>query len=486
MDQRVWLSIGFDWTGMGAHMNRILQSIVMGVCLLVFAAVVQAQTESVGTNASETAAYGTASQGFGPYPWSALGITASASVTPGTLDVQTGGSTSFDLPSGTVTPGESFVPGSTVLDLGYTPGFKGSSISGAPAASGNLSSDFVYNLGPLGSGTVPLVNRTVDVLGLGTANLNSSLNNGLGVASLSQSTATAPVGLTLSAQAQVCFIGCVTVASASITFAVQGQTSQNVIATPTVTYGDLVWESTTQTYSTSDTFTFVAGAGGNIANKFLDPSTQGLSLSNGETFYYNFLPVVEVNMPVVNTAEVAVPASITASYNILGFGGSETWPLGNLYSLTTGGGFDFNPTFNGSEFYSIPLTYESNPNCFPGEVCAPFYNVGPGGSTTTNGGGTVPGGSGPDGCGDILVDCGLTVPNGPSTPDGYSNTPPILPNPKFDPNDPCQGAVVPAGGSCQTTFNQTPLTPTPEPEGIALLGIGLLGLAIMSRRRVCL
>jgi hypothetical protein len=467
----------------GVHMSRILRSVVAGICLLIFAAAAHAQTEVVGTSASETAAFGTAGQTFGPFPWSALGITASASVTPGTLDVQTGGSTSFNLPSGAVTPGESFVPGSTVLDLGYTPGFKGSSISGAPAASGTLSSAFQYNLGPLGSGTVPLVNATVPVLGLGTANVNTDLDNGLGVAALSQATGTAPAGLTLNAQAQVCFIVCATVASASISFDVSGQTSQNVIATPTVTYGDYVWESKTQTWSSSAVF--VPGAAGEIANVFTDPS--GLGLTNGQTFYFNFLPAVQVNMPVVNTAEVAVPASITASYDIFGFGGSETWPLGNLYSLSTGGSFDFNPTFNGSEFYSIPLVYENNPNCLPGEVCSPFFNVGPGGPTTTNGGGTVPGGSGPDGCGSILLDCNINVPDNPPTPDGYSNTPPILPGPTFNSPDPCEpaGVALPPGATCNTIVNQTTGIPTPEPGGVALLGLGLVGLAIMSRRRLC-
>jgi hypothetical protein len=190
-------------------------------------------------------------------------------------------------------------------------------------------------------------------------------------------------------------------------------------------------------------------------------------------------------MPVFNSAEVSVPASITASYDIFGGGGSETWPLGNLYSLTTGGGFDFDPTFNGSEFYSIPLLYESNPNCLPGEVCAPFYNVGPGGSTTTTGGGTVPGDSGPDGCGGILVGCNLNVP-GSTTSDGYSNTPPGLPPPMFNPNDPCEpaGVALPPGATCTTTLTQTPGIPAPEPNEVSLLAAGIVCLAIAARRRL--
>jgi hypothetical protein len=471
----------------GVYMNRILRSIVMGVCLLVFAAAAHAQTVSVGTSASETAAYGSAGQSFGPWPWSALGVTASSSVSPGTLDVQTNGSTVFNLPTGTVTSGESFVPGSTVLDLGYNPGFTKSSISAAPTASSNLNANLVYNLGPFGSGTDNLLNVTTPVLGLGTANINGGLNNGIGISSLSQTTTGASGGLTLSAQAQACFIVCVTVASVSASFDVSAQTSQTVIATPTVTYGDLVWESTSQTYSASDSPVFVPGIAGNILNTFTAPSAS-LGLTNGETFYYNFLPVVEVNMPVDNTAEVAVPASITASYDVLGVSGSETWPLGNLYSYTTGGSFDFDPNFYAGNFYSVPLVYGA-PSCPAfGIACFPAtYTVpGGGGNPVSNPSGGVPNDMGPDGCGITYIGCNINVPNGPGT---TGNPPPSTdPGPSFtNPTDPCEpaGVALPADYTCNTTFNQTPIPPTPEPSGVALLAVGLVGLAIISRRRLC-
>ena len=468
----------------GVHMNRILQGVVMGVCLLVFGAVAHAQTVDVGTSASETAAYGSAGQNFGPWPWSALGVTASSSVSPGTLDVQTGGQTAFNLPSGTVTSGESFVPGSTVLNLGYNPGFTGSSISGAPAASSNLNSNFVYNLGPFGSGTVNLLNVTTPVVGLGTANINTDLNNGIGVAALNQTTTGASGGITLSAQAQACFIVCVTVASVSASFDVSAQTSQNVIANPIVTYGDYVWESTSQTWSSSAVF--VPGGGGNIANTFTAPPAS-LGLTSGETFYYNFLPAVQVIMPVDNIAEVGVPASITASYDVLGVSGSDSWSLGDLYSYTTGGGFVFDPTFYGSNFYSVPLVYEAE-NCqFLAACFGPTYTVpGGGGNPVTNPNGGVPGDMGPDGCGITIIGCNINVPNGPGT---TGNPPPSMdPGPMFNnPTDPCEpaGVALPPGYTCNTTFNQNPIPSTPEPEGIALLSIGLVGLAIMSRRRLC-
>ena len=99
---------------------------------------------TVDTTASATASYSTYSQTAGPFPWSDLGIDATASVSAGSLNVATGGSTSYALAT-TITGGETFTPGSTMLQLGYTPGWTGS-LSGA--ANGDLNSKFVYNIGP--------------------------------------------------------------------------------------------------------------------------------------------------------------------------------------------------------------------------------------------------------------------------------------------------------------------------------------------------
>lgn len=157
---------------------------------------------TVDTTASAVANYSTYSQTAGPFPWSDLGITASASISAGTLNVATGGSTSYALQT-TVTGGETFTPGSTTLQLGYTPGWTGS-LSGA--ATGNLNSKFVYNIGPIsGSSTlfnVPLSGPSVN------ANLSSSLNAGLGVPVVSSQSANGvgiSTGFTVSAQAFVRF-----------------------------------------------------------------------------------------------------------------------------------------------------------------------------------------------------------------------------------------------------------------------------------------
>lgn len=444
------------------------------------AVVANGQTVDVGTGASETATYGTTTQNAGPFPWSDLGITASASITPGVLNVATGGSTAFKLDT-TVSSGESFVAGSTVLNLGYNPGFTGT-FSSAPAANGNLASNFVYNIGPF-SGSDSLLNVPLAVPGATTGHLASSLDNGLGLVTNSQDVSGPGISAGFDVKAQACFIGCVTLASASVSFNVGSEIKQNIVAAPVVTYGDLVWESTSATYSASDHFTFVAGIGGNISNTFTAPPGS-LGLTSGETFYYNFLPVVKVDMPVINSAEVDVPASITASYDILGAGGSETWPLGDLYSLNGSGTFDFNPTFNGSNFYSIPLEYEAA-SCPPAGIACfgATYTTpsGGGGSTVNTPGSGVPGDSGP--CGATIIDCNVNVPTLPGAPGGYgnSNLGPLFPGG----SGPVCGAVGTVyAGECVNKVTQTPTTPTPEPGSMALLGMGLLGLGLLTLRRL--
>ena len=476
-------------------MSKTLASITTVFCVLLFATAASAQSENVGTGASATATYGSVSQSFGPFPWNDFGIEASANVGQGVLNVTTGGATTFNLPAGSVTPSEFFTPGVTTLNLGYTPNWTGS-FSAAPAATGNLNSSFVYNLGPLGSGSDTILNVSVPVLGLGTGHVGSSLNTPIVSPPViaSQTTSTFPVGFGVTAKAQVCFIVCATVASASLSFNVSAQTSQTVIATPTVTYGDLVWESLTPTYSASDTFSFVTGMptghgnSGNIANVF-EGLTGGLTPASGQTIYYNFLPVVELDMPVVNSAQVAVPASITASYEIFGAGSSETFPLGDLYELSTGATeFDFNPTFNGNEFYSIPLIYTETCAaiaCFPPTYETPSAGSGIPSITMTTGGGTVPSGTGPDGC-LTLVGCDLNIPSGEGIPTGYGINPQGG-GPFPNPNDPCEpvGVALPPGYTCQGNVTTMGPGPTPEPGTFVLWGIGLLGLGMLTRRKLC-
>src|SRR5580692_11056809 len=101
---------------------------------------------TVGTSAAATATYGSVGESAGPFPWSDLGITASASVSGGGLSVATGGSTSYSFLS-SLTGGESFTPGATSVNLGYTPGWTGS-IATLGAANGDFNSALEWNIGP--------------------------------------------------------------------------------------------------------------------------------------------------------------------------------------------------------------------------------------------------------------------------------------------------------------------------------------------------
>jgi len=438
-----------------------------------------AQTVNVGTNASETATYGTTTQTGGPFPWSDLGITATASVSPGVLNLTTGGGTAFTLNS-TVTGGESFVPGSTVLNVGYTPGWNGS-FNSTPPANGSVNSQFVYNIGPI-SGSQNLLNVPLSISSA-SGDLGSSLNNG--TPTFTSPTAGGPsVSQGLGLQAQTCVIECVTIASASLNFTVGTQVQQTITTAPTVTYGDLVWESTTPSYSSSDLVLPITGSAGNVQTPFLNPQVALPGLTNGQTFYYNILPFVELDMPVTNSASVSLPASITASYDILGVAtGSKSFPLGDLYSLNTGDeDFDFNPTFYSNQFYSVPLEFST---CQPGAiVCFSHYETPSGGGPLVgvlDGGG--PSDSGP--CGVDLVGCDLSVMGGAGSTTGYGvpNLGPLFPG---DPStsDICAPAGTAFAGDCVNSVSLTP-APTPEPSSLSLLGIGLFVLATLKRRKLC-
>lgn len=451
--------------------TMLRRSLPLALCLLLFGLPAKAQMESVGTSSGAVAVYGLTSQNAGPFPWSDLGITASASVTPGVLNVNTGGSTSFNLPAGTVTGSEAFIPGVTTLNLGYTPSWTGG-FNSTPPAFGNFNSQFVYNIGPF-SGSRPILNVPLSIPSM-NGNLGPNLNfNAPNVASQVASGPGVSVGVGL--QAQACFIVCVTVASASLNFNVGTQISQTVLAQPNVTYGDLVWYSTSQTFSAADKPFFVAGGGGTIANVFDSGSAADKAsfatlgpLTLGEKIYYNFLPAIQLAMPVVNEAAVSVPASITASWNIFGFGGSQKWPLGNLYVLPTGPeSFNYDANFYGTNFYSVPIDVSE----FCGAACFQTFQTPASGTPV----GTIfdpglPGNTPP------VVN--INNPGEPPSGYGIPNMGPLFPN---DPGS--NGACPPAGVAmpCATQI-VTQFGPTPEPGTLLLLGSALAALGAAKRK----
>jgi hypothetical protein len=412
----------------------------------------------VTTDASASATYPIFSQSAGPFPWSDLGVSASALVTAGGLSASVGGSTSYTFNT-TLTGGSFVLPSSTTFDLGYNPSAWSGSIGASSA--GAVNSNFSYNIGPFnGSYTIANANVSTGVAG----NLAAALNGG--GPGLGTGTNAAPLGglsLTLSATAGPCPV-CATVASVTASMNVGAQLNQAVTWAPTVTYGDYVWYSATQTYSAADDPVFVAGSSDQVQNTA--PNVPS-SLQHDGTLYLNILPAVQLTMPIGNSADVAVPATFSISGDIFGGSFGQSFPLGDLYDLQTGvESFDFDAAWFGGEFYSIPLTAGDCSVFFAG--CE--YQIPLGGSL----------GEGSDGIPLDMLPTGFTGgpwPDGVSGP-GTSNLGNLFPN------GACPVGESPGGPDCIT--NVSVLTGTagvPEPNDLVLMITGFLGLGIALRRR---
>ena len=451
-----------------------------------FAGVTGAQTVNVSTDSSFNANYIGTTQKGGPFPWTDLGITADATVAPGTLDVATGGSSSFTLSNAPVAG--QVLGYNTKFDVSYSSAWTGSLTAGA--ASGNVNSSLVYNIGPL-SGSDSLLNLPVSAGSTSTANLSGALNAGAGTTVSASGSGSGPsANPTYTLNAQACAVLCVTLASASVGVNIGTQISQTVSATPTVTYGDLVWASTSPKYSSTSAYQgFIPSSGGTIVNNLGNISNvaNALGIAPGQTFYYNMLPEVEVQMQLSGQAQLNLPTSITASYSVFGIGGSTDIPLGDLYQLDTGSetaGVD--ATFHNSEYYSIPLVYDGCPS---GATSCDGAQATVSGTFTGQlaklGNGDLP----PDGsCGGNYVDCTLTVSSGQGSIGGYGtqyNLGPLIPG------DPSGGNVCapqgsPNAGSCinQVTLKHQITAPEIDASSAASCLTLLLGtLATLRGRR---
>jgi hypothetical protein len=453
---------------------------ISGLAFAGLATAAMGQSIDVGTGSTLSVSYGSAMQTAGPAPWSDLGVTATATIAPGELDIATGGATSYVF-TNAPSAGQQVGVG-TAFNLDYAPGWTGSLVQGS--ASGSVSSSLVYSIGPI-NGSASLLNVGASSSSSPAVDLGASLNAPAGAPVGTAASGTGPgvtTGYTLSASG--CVVVCVTIASASLGVTIGTQVQQNATVTPTATYGDLVWISTSplSKYTASDPQAFIAGTGGSIANPI--GNLASLGLTNGQTFTYNILPVVQLDLSVSSQAQLSLPASLTASYNVLGVGGSESVPLGNLYTLSTGPQTaDVTTTFSDGEYYSIKMDYEGGTHSTAGNDSDAVV-VGNYSAQKLSGGHPLAPGSGP--CASMPIGCSLSLPGGTGYLSGYGTQPGES---SLIPNDQGPGSICAPAGSVNagTCINQVTLTggPMAAPEMGASAGASaatlLLGALLLLR-----
>ena len=434
-------------------MRRLWFGIVAGLFAVPSAALASYLDQTVVTNSSATATYGTTTSSAGPYPFTNLGVGASASLAAD-VAADVSGSTQFHFPS--IDAGQTFAA-TTGFNYSYTPSWSGGSVVAHAGLTANAS--FVYDLGPF-SGSDTLFSTAVDSYALGALGGGSTLTggaaNGIGYGpsytfTLSESAflASASVGLTVGLNQQ-----------AAVTY------------TPTLEYGYYNWVNTTGGLSASDTVTFHGVSSGPLSYAF----GQSLQVAAGaQDFYDNFLPGVEMQLQISPTTTITIP--LTGNFKVKAFGDTlvdQSFSLGNLYSLIQNyQTWTDDVDWNGPNYYSLYL-HEDNTQCQfdPSPTCE-VYDVLSGTplstsqtffplNTTTN---LVNGGS--SGGFNPVLD------QAPLTPDACDPATGIC----YAGNDPS----TPVGpGTVVTTLSSG--TPEPATWALFIVGLGAVGGAMRTRR----
>ena len=253
--------------------------------------------QTIDTTSLAFGEYDPVNQNAGPYPFSNFGVQASASL--GTdLGVNVQGATTFSFPS--VPAGQTFVANQSTLDYAYTPSWSDGSISTHAGLS--LGANFIYDIGPF-SGSYSIFDAALNTSAPGTIGGGTTLAGGEAngfVAGPSQN-----FGMTESA----------VFASASAGLNIGVNLATAVTYTPEVEYGYYSWVNTTGLLGATDTLTWHSVSSG--ALDYLFPSNLAVE-AGSESFFLNFLPGVQMQLPISPTTTVTVPLS--GFFNVSAFG----------------------------------------------------------------------------------------------------------------------------------------------------------------------
>ena len=166
------------------------------------------------------------------------------------------------------------------------------------------------------------------------------------------------------------------IASASVGVNVGLNLQNQASFDPTVNYGYYSWINTTGTLGASDNLTFASVQNGGLAYLF----PQNLELQTGTPdFFLNFLPAVQMDMPVNASATVTIP--LTGNFHAEAFGDTlvdQNIDLANLYSETINyDTWDDQVTWGGQGYYNLHL-HENNAQCQldPSPTCEVYDVIG--------------------------------------------------------------------------------------------------------------
>jgi hypothetical protein len=418
-------------------------------------------TIKVSTASTGSASYNPFSGSAGPFPFSNFGVSASANLGGTEVSLNTGGLTSFLLPS--FTNGEILNPGGAGGAVGYTPHWTGSLGDSSILAA---SASFNYNIGPF-SGSNTIFNQNLN------NNLGGSLASG-GALTAGSATSFANGNLFSFGYSQTAFL-----ASASATINVGLQYQSGLSWNPTATYGVNSWISSTPDSAASGPIITQS-----VPNGTLNYTVPGaVSAAPGEQLYLNLQPTVTFNAQIDPSSVVSAP--LTGNLNVSAFGDTilnYNFPIADPFSLPISyGQWDASTSWASSQVLSIPVEEEflagGQSGCPLGQRCAQYvvdepsftFGVLPTGNGDVN---NLVGGSTLGAWNPLLNGNGLVAPICDPSGTCYASNDPNLP--------------VGSASAAVISDMQVGTTATPEPTSLVLILAGLvacaLGMGLGARR----